>query len=100
MGDYFNKIERYTSTVISLRKLLDWWDSMSEVEKASSATVSRLIQLSESIISEELSSWTAVSETQSRDKGKGKDEKKDRSKEKGGQNEVRAWGETALKEEV
>merc|ERR1719277_2479650 len=96
-SDYFNKIERYTSTVISLRKLLDWWDSMSEVEKASSATVSRMIQLSESIISEELSSWTAVSETQSRDKGKGKDEKKDRSEQKGGQNEVRVWGESALK---
>jgi hypothetical protein len=49
------KTERYTRAVYGLSNLLSWWESMSEVEKASRLNISELISTSESILSGE--SW-------------------------------------------
>lgn len=59
-ADLARKIERYTTAVRSLDKLLTWWVSLGEVEKASTMTISRLISTGESIISEERLAWVST----------------------------------------
>eukprot|EP00966_Prymnesium_polylepis_P002194 50440-Prymnesium_polylepis.1 len=54
------KVERYTRAVTALQKLLGWWDSLAEVQKASKSTISNLVRTSESIISEERLAWTST----------------------------------------
>ena len=43
-----------------MKKLLNWWDSLDEVEKASTETISRLIQRSEAIIADERIAWVST----------------------------------------
>ena len=54
------KSERYTRAVNALENLLSWWASLGDVEQASKATIARLIQSAEGIISEEQVAWTST----------------------------------------
>ena len=58
------KVERYSSAVNSLKKLLSWWDSLGEVEKASRENITHLVLETESIVSEEQRSWTSTASKQ------------------------------------
>jgi len=66
-ADSFRKVERYSRTVVSLEKLLAWWDSLSGVEKVSRQNISQLILASESIIAEEQLAWYSASQKSKRD---------------------------------
>ena len=59
-SDSQRKTVRYTRAVSALEKLLDWWSSLGEVEKASKEVIAHLIQTSEGIISEEQMAWTSA----------------------------------------
>ena len=58
------KVERYSSAINSLKKLLSWWDSLGEVEKASRENITHLVLETESIVSEEQRSWTSTASKQ------------------------------------
>ena len=58
--DVARKTERYTRAAFALRNLHSWWKSLSEVEKASKATIAALIHQAESIISEERLAWMST----------------------------------------
>eukprot|EP00931_Biecheleriopsis_adriatica_P105153 TRINITY_DN79725_c0_g1_i1.p1 TRINITY_DN79725_c0_g1~~TRINITY_DN79725_c0_g1_i1.p1 ORF type:complete len:938 (+),score=120.38 TRINITY_DN79725_c0_g1_i1:158-2971(+) len=59
-SDAARKTERYTRAVSSLKKLLSWWSSLGEVEKANRDTIAHLICASEEIISEERIQWMST----------------------------------------
>jgi hypothetical protein len=54
------QVERYSSAVNSLEKLLNWWYSLSEVQKASRESIAHLVLEAEAVISQEQRSWTAT----------------------------------------
>ena len=58
--DMGSKAQRYTRASSSLRNLLDWWGSLSEVRKASREQIAYLITTSEGIIAEEQIGWTSM----------------------------------------
>jgi hypothetical protein len=55
------KIERYSRAVRSLKKLLAWWDVLTDVERAGTDNISSLIETAESIIADERQAWQATS---------------------------------------
>jgi len=55
--DYSARIERYTGTVRSINKLVAWWKSLDDVERASPTQISLLVETGESIISSERQAW-------------------------------------------
>ena len=59
-SDAAHKVERYSTAVGALKKLLSWWDSLGEVQKASRDSISHLVGTAEAIISEEQTSWTSI----------------------------------------
>ncbi|CAE7498953.1 unnamed protein product [Symbiodinium necroappetens] len=48
-----SKVERYTRAVRSITCLLNWWKNLSEVEKASTENISRLVLETEQIVGDE-----------------------------------------------
>ena len=54
--DAGSKVERYTHAVRSITNLLNWWKNLSEVEKASTENISRLIMDTELAITDEQAS--------------------------------------------
>ena len=54
------KIERYTRAVRSLKKLLSWWDILTDVERAGTDNISTLIETGESIIADERQAWQST----------------------------------------
>lgn len=59
-ADLESKSERYTRAISGLRNLLDWWKSLTEVQKASRESIGHLVLTSEGIIGEEQTGWTSV----------------------------------------
>lgn len=59
-SDLQRKTERHNRVIRKLRKLLSWWNSLSEVEKASTEAVAHLILSAEAAISDERLSWGAA----------------------------------------
>jgi hypothetical protein len=59
-ADAGRKVERYTRAITSMKKLLSWWKSLSEVERAATENISMLINTSESIISQERLAWVST----------------------------------------
>ncbi len=55
------KIERYSRAVRSLKKLLAWWDVLTDVERSGTDNISSLIETAESIIADERQAWQATS---------------------------------------
>ena len=62
-SDAARKAERYTRALYSLRKLLAWWASLGQVEKASREAITHLVTTSEAIISDERLAWMSTSRT-------------------------------------
>ena len=54
------KIERYSRAIRSLKKVLSWWDVLTDVEKAGTENIQTLIDTGESIISDERQAWQAT----------------------------------------
>merc|ERR1719311_281237 len=59
-ADSARKVERYTRAITALKKLLSWWKSLTEVERASTDSISTLINTSESIIAQERLAWVST----------------------------------------
>ena len=53
------QVERYTRAVRTINELLNWWRNLSEVEKASSDNISRLVLETEHAIFSEQTSWVS-----------------------------------------
>jgi hypothetical protein len=51
------KLERYSTTSLELRDTVLWWHSLSDVDQASTAQVSRLVDRVEKLIAGERTSW-------------------------------------------
>ena len=54
------KIERYTRAVRSIKKVLSWWDVLTDVEKAGADNIATLIETGESIIADERQAWQST----------------------------------------
>lgn len=63
-GDARSKVARYSSAINALQNLLSTWDSLSEVQKASKASIANLVLTAEAIICEEQASWTSTAAKQ------------------------------------
>ena len=60
-ADMPSKSQRYSLAVNALTNLLDWWSSLSDVQKASIDMISQLVTKCEAVISEEQTGWMSVS---------------------------------------
>jgi len=54
-----SKSMRYSHAVSRIMDHLDWWSSLSNVEKANKVAITRLVLVGEQIITEERQSWTS-----------------------------------------
>lgn len=54
------KIERYTRAVRSVKKVLSWWDVLTDVEKAGADNIATLIETGESIVADERQAWQST----------------------------------------
>jgi len=59
-SDRKSKIERYTGAIVQIRRLLIWWNTLSDVEKAGMNNISTLIDNGEAIISDERVAWRST----------------------------------------
>ena len=57
--DMANKAERYSQTISGLKNLLNWWASLTSVQKASQEAIGHLINTSEGLITQEQTGWTS-----------------------------------------
>ena len=64
-----------------LKNLLDWWNSLTQVQKASRERIGQLITISESLIAEEQIGWMSMSKDQDNN---GEKESKDNDESKRG----------------
>ena len=69
--DMSSKAKRYTEVISGLKDLLDWWNSLTQVQKASREKIGQLITTSESLIAEEQIGWMSMSKN--KDEGETKD---------------------------
>jgi hypothetical protein len=58
--DMANKGKRYSRVITGLENLLDWWNSLTEVQKASRERIGEFITVSEGLINEEQVGWTRM----------------------------------------
>jgi hypothetical protein len=82
-ADTGRKVERYTRAVVELKNLLSYWKSLTEVEKASPATIYTVVITGESIISDERVAWMSTAQKSSAQKEGEGDEGKGSSNERG-----------------
>ena len=66
-SDVPRKTERYTRAIIELENVLSEWNAMSEVEKASTSSISHLVHSAESLISDERVAWLSTANKDSKD---------------------------------
>ena len=67
-SDTAHKIQRYSFAITAFERHLDWWDSLTEVERASKESIQQLVCTSESIISHELSAWVSTGTDRNKEK--------------------------------
>eukprot|EP00802_Teleaulax_amphioxeia_P002218 Tamp_02220.p1 GENE.Tamp_02220~~Tamp_02220.p1 ORF type:complete len:1055 (+),score=171.08 Tamp_02220:1064-4228(+) len=72
------KISRYSASILSINNLLLWWDSISDVDKASPANVDHLVSMGEGIVNTERHAWLSTGHS------KDKDDKTSASNREGG----------------
>lgn len=61
-SDTARKMQRYSRAITSLERLLDWWDSIGDVERASKESIRHLVYTSETIISDERIAWVSTAQ--------------------------------------
>ena len=59
-ADSGRKLVRYNRAIGAVKRLLTWWNSISDVDQASKSCVNHLILTGESILSEERLGWQAT----------------------------------------
>ena len=80
-GEFSNlsqKITRYNNAILSIKKLLIWWETLSGVERAAVENINRLIEAGEGILNNERVAWQSTAgskEGAATDKGEGEDER-------------------------
>ena len=79
-ADTGRKVERYTKAVVELKNLVSYWKRLTEVEKASPATIYNVVITGESIISDERVAWVSTAQKSSTNKN---GEQGDEGNEKG-----------------
>merc|ERR1712146_706321 len=57
--DTGRKLERYSTAIREIKKLIAWWESLSDVDQSSVPNITYLVQTGERIIMGELSGWGA-----------------------------------------
>ena len=67
--DVARKMERYSIAIRSIKKLLSWWESLSEVDCVDARNITRLVQTGEMIKANEMIAWTSTA--RGRDGGEG-----------------------------
>lgn len=58
--DVGRKLERYSSAIHSIKKHVDCWDSLGQVEKSSVPKITQLVLGGEALIMGELSGWRST----------------------------------------
>jgi hypothetical protein len=84
--DVGRKLERYSNSIRSIKKLLAWWESLSDVDQSSVPNITRLVLDGEQIIMGELGGWGA----QRREKKEGQNEEEAGNNAKGAGNKTPA----------
>ena len=69
------KVERYSTSIVALKMLLSWWESQSDVQRASKDAITHLVGTAEAIISEEQLSWTTTQKGSKPSKQQASDER-------------------------
>jgi len=59
-ADMSRKVQRYTGAIQNIKKLLVWWNTLSDVEKAGVENIASLIEGGEAVISEERVAWKST----------------------------------------
>ena len=54
------KLERYSSAVRSLKKVVAWWQTLTDVERAGADNISMLVTMAEDIIADERQAWKST----------------------------------------
>merc|ERR1719401_1545867 len=60
--DVNRKIERYSICINKLKTTISWWDSLRDVERASTVNITKLVLDGEGIISSEHLAWKSTGE--------------------------------------
>ena len=55
--DLSRRVSRYTNAVRSIERLLWWWQSLDDIERASASNIALLVESGEAIISAERLAW-------------------------------------------
>ena len=61
------KISRYNATILALKNLVLWWDSLNEVDKGSPANIDKLVQMGEELLNEERGAWMSSGSSKDED---------------------------------
>ena len=77
------KLKRYNATILGLKNVILWWDSLNTVEKANPLHIDKLVDMAEALINQERAAWlsTTAPDEEGKDKdSKGKDDKDEKKK--------------------
>ena len=69
--DLSKRIARYTSASRGIERLIWWWKSLDDIERASSANISLLIESGEGLITAERLAWLTALRKEEAEKGGG-----------------------------
>lgn len=64
-----DKLQRYNASITQLQNLVTWWQSLSDIERAGSPAITRLVVESEDVLASELRAWGSTSVGQHGDGG-------------------------------
>ena len=62
--DLSRRIERYTNATMSIDNIVTWWNSLDDVERASTANIATLVDRGEEVITAERNAWLAAAREQ------------------------------------
>ena len=75
------KLKRYNETILGLKNVLLWWDSLNSVEKANPLNIDKLVEMAEALINQERGAWLSATAPPSKDNGDKDKESKGKSKD-------------------
>ena len=58
-------MHRYSRSIISLKNLITWWNSLSDAQKSTAANITQLVTSGEQIISNERLAWYSTAQSRS-----------------------------------
>ena len=63
------KVSRYNAIIVSLKNILLWWDSMSQVDRASPVNIDLLVQMGEATLNAERDAWMSAGKPKGENEG-------------------------------